>query len=241
MVDSTRYSSPSLQVQDYHKELLVDLLNRRPGHAVHDHPEWFDDANPEAFLELIDLELVKGIEYSISGKGGLTVQISDSVGLTETGYRIAKAARASIASNFRRVFVSYVHDDSREVDILCAALENSGVRTWRDVNQLLPGDDWKVAISHAIENGVGFICCFSESSEKRSKSYMFEELTLAIEQLRMRPIDSGWFMPILLSKSEVPAVPIGGGRTLRDLHFIRWYESRDHSLKFLLESIARLP
>jgi hypothetical protein len=50
---------------------------------------------------------------------------------------------------------------------------------------------------------------------------MREELTLSIEQLRQRSMDSGWFMPVLLSDVEVLDIPLGARRTLRDLHFIR--------------------
>lgn len=234
-----RFSDPSLEVQDYHRELLVDLLNRRPGHSVHEHPEWFDSANPEPYFELVDLGLVTGMDYEMTEAGGCTISIGD-VGLTDEGRRIAEATRRSLATSPSRVFVSYVHDDSTDVDRLCGDLENAGVRTWRDVDQLLPGDDWKVAIRRAIESGTGFIACFSQTSEDRSRSYMREELTLAIEQLRQRPADSGWFIPVLLSDVDPPDISIGGGRTLRDLHFIRWYESHAQTLKTLLTAIDRL-
>ena len=238
MVAVARYSDLSLEVQDYHRQLLVDLLNRRPGHSVHEHPEWFDDAWPEPYMELVDLELVTGIEYELTESGGCSISVGD-VGLTDKGRRIAEATRRSLTSNPTRVFVSYVHDDSNEVDRLCGDLENAGVRTWRDVDQLLPGDDWKIAIRRAIENGAGFIACFSQASEDRSRSYMREELTLAIEELRQRPVDSGWFMPVLLSEVDLPDVPLGGARTLRDLHFIRWYESPSQGLNALLAAIDR--
>ena len=69
---------------------------------------------------------------------------------------------------------------------------------------------------------------------------MREELTLAIEQLRQRSANSGWFMPVLLDDVDVPDTPIGGGRTLRDLHFIRWHESHSRRLEELLAAIDRL-
>lgn len=227
------------QVQDYHEELLVDLLNRRPGHSVRDHPEWFDDAWPEPYIELVDLGLVEGIEYSIAEDGALEMSVGD-VGLTDEGRRVAEAARRRMTIHPIGVFVSYVHDDSPIVDQLCADLENAGVRTWRDIDQLLPGDDWKIAIRRAIESGTGFIACFSERSEDRSRSYMREELVLAIEQLRQRPADSGWFMPVLLDEVTPPDTAVGAGRTLRDLHFIRWQEPSTQALKALLAAIDRL-
>jgi hypothetical protein len=235
-----RYYDPKLGVRDYHKELLVDLLNRRPGLSVFEHPEWFDDTCPETYMELVDLGLVTGIEYELPENGGISISVAPDVGLTDEGRRIVETARRSLSIDPRMVFVSYVHDDSIEVDRLCGDLENAGVRTWRDVNKLLPGDDWKTAIRRAIENGTGFIACFSRQSEDRARSYMREELTLAIEQLRQRPADSGWFMPVLLSDIDVPDISIGGGRTLRDLQFLRWYESHSRGLERLLTAIDRL-
>jgi hypothetical protein len=153
------------------------------------------------------------------------------------------SALVEVATGHRKpgwVFVSYVHDDSAVVDQLCADLENAGVRIWRDIDQLLPGDDWRLAIRRAIEGGTGFIACFSRRSEDRSHSYMREELVLAIEELRQRPADSGWFMPVVLDDVTPPDTPVGAGRTLRNLHFIRWQEPRSRAVKALLAAIARL-
>ena len=137
---------PRMEVRDYHKELLMDLLNRRPNHPVLEFPEWYDDANPDAYLQLVDLGLITGISYEKNKNGGLTVRVEPYVRLTGEGRRIAEAARRNLAVHPNKVFVSYVHDDSAQVDRLCGDLENAGVRTWRDIDRLLPGDDWKIAI-----------------------------------------------------------------------------------------------
>jgi hypothetical protein len=69
---------------------------------------------------------------------------------------------------------------------------------------------------------------------------MREELLIAIEELRQRPFDSGWFLPVLLSPCEVPELAIGAGRTLSDLQFIRLYGDRESGLNSLLRAIDRL-
>lgn len=48
---------------------------------------------------------------------------------------------------------------------------------------------------------------------------MNEELAIAIEEIRLRG-DNKWFIPVLLS-GVVPDTPIGRGRTLQDIHFVR--------------------
>ena len=52
---------------------------------------------------------------------------------------------------------------------------------------------------------------------------MNEELTLAIEELRQRPSDRAWFIPVLLSECEVPARGIGAGETLADIQWVELY------------------
>jgi hypothetical protein len=52
---------------------------------------------------------------------------------------------------------------------------------------------------------------------------MNEELTTAIDELRRRPTDRTWFIPILLSECEIPDRSIGGGETLRNLQAVTLY------------------
>jgi hypothetical protein len=115
----SRFSDPGLTVQDYHLDLLIDLLNRRPNLPVDEHPEWFDDRFPEHYLELVDLGLIDGITYNIGSGGQLSIDLDREVTLTDKGRRLAEAARR--ASKLARVFVSYVRDDLDEVNTLCGA------------------------------------------------------------------------------------------------------------------------
>jgi len=62
-----------------------------------------------------------------------------------------------------------------------------------------------------------FIACFSQASLSRAKSYQNEELTLAIDQLRLRPPDDPWLIPVRLDECEIPHRDIGGGRTLTSI------------------------
>jgi len=116
------------------------------------------------------------------------------------------------------VFISYVRDDSKTVDRLQRDLENAGVEVWRDRTSLGPGDRWKDSIRRAITDGAFFICCFSKASRNRTKSYMNEELTLAIEELRVRTRGKVWFLPVVFPGGEVPDWPISAGENLNDFH-----------------------
>jgi hypothetical protein len=113
------------------------------------------------------------------------------------------------------VFISYVREDSPQVDQLQRTLEARGARVWRDKSDLWPGEDWRAKIRSAItDNALVFIVCFSRASLARSKSYQNEELNLAIEEMRRRRPDQPWLIPVRFDDIEIPDWDVGGGRTL---------------------------
>lgn len=136
------------------------------------------------------------------------------------------------------VFLSYVREDQEAVDRLATQLKRRGVDVWLDREQIKPGQRWQSAIATAIEEGAFFLACFSEAYEKRSRSYVHEELTLAIDELRRRPTDRAWFIPILLNKSSIPDRRIGGGETLRDIQWVDLHADWDEGLRKLTTVLA---
>lgn len=122
------------------------------------------------------------------------------------------------------VFVSYVREDGNTVEKLCAELKRSDVEVWLDREKIRPGERWQIAIRRAIEEGAFFIACFSTAYGKRGTSYMNVELTIAVEQLRLRPADRAWFIPVLFEGGVVPDRPIGGGETLQDIQWVNLAE-----------------
>ena len=115
-------------------------------------------------------------------------------------------------------FISYVHEDSYEVDQLQRTLEAAGITVWRDTTDLSPGENWSTKIRRAItDNSLAFIACFSRKSLARKTSYQNEELNLAIEQLRRRRPDDPWLLPVRFDDCQIPDLDIGGGRTLASI------------------------
>lgn len=117
------------------------------------------------------------------------------------------------------VFISYVRENKEAVDRLYQDLTAHGISVWLDRNDIDPGLFWKEAIRKAISQGDFFIACFSAEYNTRPRSYMNEELTLAIEELRQRPTDKAWFISVLFS-GEIPDRDIGAGKTLRDIQCV---------------------
>ena len=104
----------------------------------------------------------------------------------------------------KKVFISYVRENMEIVDQLCQELRSHGIEVWLDRNDIALGSRWKREIRRAIQQGAFFMECFSQEYHERDRTYMNEELTIAIEELRQRPIDSAWFIPVKLNQCEIP-------------------------------------
>jgi hypothetical protein len=140
------------------------------------------------------------------------------------------------------VFISYVREDSHRVDRLQRTLQAAGIPVWRDTADLWPGEDWRAEIRRAItDNALVFIACFSHASLARGRSYQNEELTLAIEQLRLRRPDDPWLIPVRFDECEIPDRDIGGGRTLTSIQHADLFGDRsDESATRLVVAIRRI-
>jgi outer membrane protein assembly factor BamB len=132
---------------------------------------------------------------------------------------ITPDGRSSVQGQYH-VFISYVHDDAPIVEKLHEELVTQGIKVWLDRENISPGERWRAAIRRAIIEGAYFIACFSASYSQRTKTFMNEELVLAIEELRQRPTDRVWFIPVKLSQCEIPDRNIGAGETLTDLQYV---------------------
>jgi len=134
------------------------------------------------------------------------------------------------------VFISYVHENKEIVDRLVNDLTQRGIEVWLDRTMINPGQNWKVSIAKAIDKGDFFLACFSKEYGEKKKSYMNEEISLAIEQLRRRGDDTNWFIPVLLS-GEIPNRYIDASRKLTD---IQWVELNEHSWDKDIQRILRV-
>lgn len=139
-------------------------------------------------------------------------------------------------------FISYVREDSDDVDWLQERLEQAGIRVWRDTADLWPGEDWRARIRQAITaDALVFIACFSRSSLARSVSYQNEELILAIDQLRLRRPDQPWLIPVRFDDCAIPDFDLGGGRTLRSIQRADLYgDRREQQAERLVKIVVRM-
>ena len=163
----------------------------------------------------------------------------------ERGFdRLVRAIRLGLSQSRRNeasnenpyIYISYVRENEIDVRRLQNELAKYSLRLI-DRDKLLPGERWQRFIRNIIREGGFFIACFSVEYNNRHETYMNEEITLAIEELRMRPTDQKWFIPVLLNKSEIPDRSIGMGETLKSLHYVDLYNDWDKGIIRLLSVI----
>jgi HEAT repeat protein len=136
-------------------------------------------------------------------------------------------------------FLSYVRENQKIVDRLAADLNKGGVTVWLDRTQIDPGARWRDAIKSAIKNGQFFIACFSKEYGDRDRTYMNEELTLAIDELRTRSSNTSWFIPVLLNDTTIPSIRISSVEQLDDFQAIRLYENWGEGVARILRVMRR--
>jgi serine/threonine protein kinase len=153
---------------------------------------------------------------------------------------VRAAPRASNTAG--HVFISYVREDADRVNGLQRALENAGISVWRDTSNLWPGEDWRSNIRQAImRDAFVFIACFSRSSLSRMDSYQYEEIALAIDEMRRRAPENLWFIPVRFDDCEIPDREIGAGRTLTSIQSADLFGgSADGSLERLVAAVLRI-
>ena len=146
------------------------------------------------------------------------------------------------SSTPQRVFISYVREDSDEVDDLRAALEAANIDVWIDKAMLFPGQDWKLEIRKAIEHGsLAFVAVFSDNSVQRSTTVQNDELLTAAEAFALRPVGSQWLFPVRLGDVEIPNVDLGGRRSLSSLHYTDLFgKERTSNLVKLVTTLAKV-
>jgi len=121
-------------------------------------------------------------------------------------------------------------------------LESAGIPVWRDTARLWPGEDWRARIQDAItRDALVFIACFSTRSAARRKSFMNEELVLAVEQLRQRRPHDPWLIPVRFDDCAVPDLQLGAGRTLASIQWADLFGAgRDDAGRRLVGAVQRL-
>lgn len=141
----------------------------------------------------------------------------------------------------KHVFISYVHDDIIPVMEIVKKLEENNLNVWLDKHNIEPGSDWQIAIKNAIEDGMYFIAFFSENywNKTKQKTYMNEELQIAIEQMRKMADDTVWFIPVKLTDCKIPKFHIRANKSLDSKQYLPLYENWESSIDNLIRTLRK--
>ena len=74
------------------------------------------------------------------------------------------AEKGIIEVNLKLLFFSYAHEDQVEVEKIAESLQQDGFLIWLDKKNLLPGDDWRVAIETAVDKADSWYFFLSQVS-----------------------------------------------------------------------------
>ncbi len=144
----------------------------------------------------------------------------------------------------KHVFISYCHDNEKEVRRLRDDLIQAGEQVWWD-KKILPGENWKLAIHQAMKESYAVILCLSKEMEGRTTSGIYPEARDAIEYFREYPPGSLFLIPVRLSECEVPAIPIDGMTMLDSIQHVDLFppskraEGLDRLIKALRQASNR--
>lgn len=119
------------------------------------------------------------------------------------------------------VFMSYARRDRDFVDRLSADLQSAGIRTWRDIDQIQPGEQWQHAIEDALKEAVALLYVSSQNTE--GSRWMEAELLSFFRSGRT-------VIPVIIDDEGERALPA----ELRQFQWVDFRESYDKALRSLL-------
>lgn len=102
-----------------------------------------------------------------------------------------------------RAFISYGRKDKKRVAPIRRRLETFGLDTWMDMQNLLPGQQWKPTIAKAIRESDFFIVFISENSVDK-RGFFQREIGQALEVCQEKLHDDIFLIPVLLDDCPVP-------------------------------------
>jgi hypothetical protein len=119
------------------------------------------------------------------------------------------------------VFISYSNKDKTFVFKLKDDLNENGIKTWVDIEQISPGSMWQDELKIGIEESSIVLIILSENYF--SSNWVTIELALAQNKK---------IIPIKIDNAIYPKIPT----PIRDLQWIDFYENYDYGLNKLLKS-----
>lgn len=126
-----------------------------------------------------------------------------------------------------KVFISYASGDRAEAQKLHTYLASQGTNPWIDTENLLPGQDWKMEISRALDETDLILLCLSKKSISK-EGYVQKEMRLALDRALEIPPGEIFLIPARFEEVDLPY-------SLRDFQWVDLYT--ESGLKRLVKSL----
>ena len=140
------------------------------------------------------------------------------------------------------VFLSYCRDNAKLVAKLREDLQDAGEQVWWD-QQILPGQDWRLAIRQAMKASYAVILCLSKEAQARATSGIYPEALDAIDAYRQVRPGEIFLIPVRLNECEIPQLRISDTDYLDSLQYVDLFprSRRDEGLQRLLQALRAAP
>jgi outer membrane protein assembly factor BamD (BamD/ComL family) len=102
-----------------------------------------------------------------------------------------------------KVFLCHASGDKQQVRVIYKRLITEGVDAWLDQEKLLPGQDWRVEIPHAVEESDVVLVCLSHNSLTK-EGYIQKEIKFALDVADEKPDGTIFLIPARLEDCPVP-------------------------------------
>lgn len=126
-----------------------------------------------------------------------------------------------------KVFLCHASEDKTFVRKLYDDLLSRGMTPWLDERDLLPGQDWNIAIQDAIRDSDVLIVCLSSQSVTKT-GYVQKEIKYALDFCDEQPEDTIYLIPARIEDCDIP-------RRLSRFHTADIY--KDHGFDRMIESL----
>lgn len=127
-----------------------------------------------------------------------------------------------------KVFISYASGDRAQAQKLHDFLASQGIDPWIDTEDLLPGQDWKMEISRALDETDLILLCLSKKSVSK-EGYVQKEMRLALDRALEIPPGEIFLVPARFEEVDLPY-------NLRDFQWVDLYT--ESGMKKLLKSLS---
>jgi len=126
------------------------------------------------------------------------------------------------------VFISYARGDLDTANRLRDDFEDAGIKIWLDKENLLPGQDWKLAIREAMEESDFLIILLSSHSLKK-RGYIQKEMRMALDLLGEFPKGKTFIIPVRIDDCKPE------DEELRNLQWADLFPSYENGLNKILK------